>query len=161
MKNIIIVDMQKGFMNENNIYLIDKINKYLRENKFDNVIYTKCINKKGSSFEKFLNWKAVSSKEEQEICVNKLDNGIVFEKYGYGLSNEHIQKLKDLNITEIEICGTDSDACVLAISYQLFDNEIKPILLKNLCATSSLNCEINNFAFTIMARSFGKENIVE
>ncbi|MBQ8844467.1 MAG: isochorismatase family protein [Clostridia bacterium] len=161
MKSIIIVDMQKGFINENNIHLIDKINKYLIENKFDNIIYTKCINKEGSSFDKILNWKEMLTKDEQEICINKLDKGIILEKYGYGLLNEHIKKLKDLGITEIEVCGTDSDACVLAISYQLFDNGIRPILLKKLCASSSRKEEINNFAFNIMERSFGKENIID
>ena len=63
MKSIIIVDMQKGFINENNIHLIDKINKYLIENKFDNIIYTKCINKEGSSFDKILNWKEMLTKD--------------------------------------------------------------------------------------------------
>ena len=44
MKNIIIVDMQKGFINENNKHLVDRINTYLKSNKFDNIFFTQCIN---------------------------------------------------------------------------------------------------------------------
>ena len=40
MKNIIIVDMQKGFINENSKHLVDRINTYLKSNKFDNIFFT-------------------------------------------------------------------------------------------------------------------------
>ena len=49
MKNIIIVDMQKGFLNKNNEFLSEKINEYLANNKFENVFYTKFKNN-GNSF---------------------------------------------------------------------------------------------------------------
>ena len=44
MKNIIIVDMQKGFMKETNSHLIEKINNYLKKNIFDNIFFTKSVN---------------------------------------------------------------------------------------------------------------------
>lgn len=37
MKNIILIDMQKGFMTDSNAHLIEKINRYLKENFFDNI----------------------------------------------------------------------------------------------------------------------------
>lgn len=66
---------------------------------------------------------------------------------------------KSLGITEIEICGTDTDACCLAIAFNLFDNNIKPIILSNLCASSSSNNSIHKNALEIMKRQFGEENI--
>lgn len=71
-----------------------------------------------------------------------------------------IDKIKALNIDEIEICGTDTDACVMAIAYNLFDNNIKPIILENLCGSSSSNPNIHCNSIEIMKRSFGKENII-
>ena len=38
MKNLMIVDMQKGLMNKNNQHLINKINAYLKEESFDKVL---------------------------------------------------------------------------------------------------------------------------
>lgn len=160
MKNIIVVDMQVGFIKENNKHLVEKINNYLKTNKFDNVIYTKYINSQSSPFVKILGWEGLTESSEQELCVTMLENSVIFEKEGYGLSGEQMSKLKELNITEIEVCGTDSDACVMMIAYQLFDNGIKPIILKELCASSSSNGRVNEAAFLIMERSFGKNNIV-
>ena len=77
-----------------------------------------------------------------EIIVNIPDNSQIITKNCYGLSSEDILKIKNAHINEIEICGTDIDACCLAIAFNLFDNNIKPIILSNLCASSSSNKEI-------------------
>ena len=94
MKNIIIIDMQKGFINKNNIHLVDKINNYLLNNKFDNVFYTKCVYSENSPFVKILNWTNMKDIKEQEIIVNLTKNAVIFDKEGYGLSNEDINKIK-------------------------------------------------------------------
>ena len=97
--------------------------------------------------------------EDQQIVVDILSNSTIFTKSGYGLTPDMIKCLKDKNITEIELCGTDTDACVMAISYNLFDNNIKPIILSSLCGSSSSNNKIHNNSIEIMKRSFGTDNI--
>lgn len=159
MKNIIVVDMQKGFINQNNQFLIEKVNSYLHSNCFKNVFYTECINQSGGPFLEILKWNAMLKIEEQQIVVDILNNSTIFTKNGYGLTPEMIKCLKDKNITEIELCGTDTDACVMAIAYNLFDNNIKPIILSSLCGSSSSNKKLHNNSIEIMKRSFGKENI--
>lgn len=72
MKNIIIVDMQEGFINDNNKHLVDKINTYLTSNKFDNIFFTKCINNNESPYIKILNWNSLSkykSKSFENIAL--------------------------------------------------------------------------------------------
>ena len=44
----------------------------------------------------------------------------------------------------MEIYGTDTDACCLAIAFNLFDNNIKPIILYDLCASSSKDLQSDN-----------------
>ena len=160
MKNILIIDMQKGFINKNNSFLIEKINDYLALNNFENIFYTKYINTPQSPFVKILNWNGMLTVEDQKIVVNQLPNSMCFVKTGYGLTTEMISKIKEKNITEIEICGTDTDACVLAIAYNLFDNNIKPIIIKDLCSSSSTNKLIHKNSLEIMKRSFGEKNII-
>ena len=160
MKNILIVDMQNGFINDNNRQIIEKINKYLENNKFDNVIYTRYRNYNDSPFVKILDWRAMTTLEEQEFCVNFLKDAMVIQKVGYGVRQEDILNLKELDIDEIEVCGTDTDACVLAIAFLLFDNNIKPIILKDLCASSSSNIEMHNMAIKVMERQFGSKNVI-
>ena len=159
MKNIIIVDMQKGFMKETNFHLIEKINNYLKQNDFDNIFFTKCVNDSDSPYTKLLNWNGITNEKEQELILDIPNGAKILTKNCYGLSCDNIKLFKDLGITEIEICGTDTDACCLAIAFNLFDNNIKPIILSDLCASSSRNKNIHNNALEIMKRQFGNENI--
>lgn len=50
MKTLLIVDMQKGFINSNNEFLINKINELLEKNIFENIVLTKYKNKRNSPF---------------------------------------------------------------------------------------------------------------
>ena len=159
MKNIIIVDMQKGFIKENNKHLIEKINNYLKSNTFDNIFFTKCINDEKSPYTKILNWNGITNEKEQGLILDIPKGAKIITKNCYGLSCDNIKMFKDLDISEIEICGTDTDACCLAIAFNLFDNNIKPIILSHLCASSSRNNNFHNNALEIMKRQFGSKNI--
>ena len=159
MKNIIIVDMQKGFINDNNKYLVDKINTYLESNKFDNIFITQCINNNESPYKKILNWNGMTNIDEQKLIINIPKQAKILTKNCYGISQNDIDLFRSLNINEIEICGTDIDACVLAIGFNLFDNNIKPIFIKDLCGTSSKNENMIKYAFSIIERQFGRDSI--
>ena len=159
MKNIIVVDMQKAFMRKTNEHLIEKIDNYLKSNKFDNIFFTKCFNDDSSPYTNILKWNGLKNPCDLDFVIAPPPNTRVIEKNCYGISQDDIVAMKMLNISEIEICGTDVDACVLAISFCLFDNNIKPIILKNLCASSSRNPNIQNHTLEIMARQFGHENV--
>lgn len=159
MKNIIIVDMQKGFINDNNKYLVDKINTYLESNKFDNIFITQCINNNESPYKKILNWNGMTNIDEQKLIINIPKQAKILTKNCYGISQNDIDLFRSLNINEIEICGTDIDTCVLAIGFNLFDNNIKPIFIKDLCGTSSKNENMIKYAFSIIERQFERDSI--
>ena len=101
----------------------------------------------------------MTDNNDQKIVVNIHKKAKIIKKNGYGISQKDIKLFKKLNINEIEICGTDIDACCLAISFNLFDNNIKPIFIKNLCGTSSKNQNLLKYAFSVIERQFGKDSI--
>ncbi len=45
--------------------------------------------------------------------------------------------LRRNNISEVDLCGFDTDCCVLATAYDLFDQGIKPVVLENLTWSTS------------------------
>lgn len=141
-KVLLIVDMQKGFINKNEYSnLMNKINNLIKRNTYNCYIFTKFINKTDSFYVKKLNWKNLISEESQKICVTIPKNSLIFEKFGYGLNESQIKKIKEIVSTDnqIDICGLQTDACVYAISIQLFDNLIFPNILINYTATSNNN----------------------
>lgn len=134
MKTLLVVDMQKGFIkNDDYLALNNKLADLISNNQYDKVIFTKFINDNSNNplYEQKMGWKRLKTKKEQEISLDIPKNSIVFEKYGYGLEKSNLEYIKSLNIKEIDICGVKAEACVYAIALQLWDARIYPNILIN------------------------------
>ena len=153
-KILLVVDMQKGFITTDNYKALnEKVNNLLNLNNYDKYIFTKFINTENSLYQTKLNWFGLIDKNEQELSISlPNDNYLVFEKTGYGLSNAQLKEIIDLNIDSIDICGLQSDACVYAIAFQLFDNGIFPNILINYCETTPNR---NDMAKEMLIHQFG------
>ena len=160
MKNLMIVDMQKGLLNKNNSFLINKINAYLKEEKFNNIFYTRFYNHDESPYVKFLSFNKMKTEEEVEIAVDAVDDSIIFPKCSYGLANEQIKWLKEKQIKSIVLCGTDIDACILAIAFNLFDCGIKPYFKWDLCFSANHDMTAKERVKPLLIRNFGKDCII-
>ena len=135
-KVLLIVDMQNGLVNNDNYKkLIKKIDELIAKGDYDKYIFTKFVNKKKSLFERRLNYSNLQSKGSQSICVKIPENALVFEKYGYGLELKDLEQIKALGVDSVDVCGIQTDACVYAISLELWDNGIYPNVLINYTAT--------------------------
>ena len=134
MRALLIVDMQKGFMKNNDYWVLsDRISNLVNNGGYDKVIFTKFINDntKNSLFVDKLGWHGLQSKEEQDFSFLLPQNAIVFNKYGYGLGEDCLQYIANLHIDEMDLCGVESEACVCAIAFQLWDRGIYPNILKD------------------------------
>ena len=134
MKVLLVVDMQKGFMKNNNYWVLsDRISNLVNNGGYDKVIFTKFINDrtKNSLYEDRLNWLGFQSEEEQEFSFLLPKNAIVFNKYGYGVGEDCLQYVAGLHTDEIDICGVQAEACVYAIALQLWDRGIMPKILND------------------------------
>lgn len=141
MKNILIlVDMQKGFAEHPHMQeLSDKICKMLSKKPFDVVAATRFMNYDNSMYENMLGWRRLKTNEERELC-NGLDSmvDVTFEKTIYTCVNPHfMQRICQLNDGEypqkIFIAGVDTDCCVLKIATDLFESNIRPVVLTRYC----------------------------
>ena len=170
MNILMIIDMQKGFITDNNKHIVDVINNIVKSNKFDKIIATKFINKENSPFIKFLNWEGMLEPEEQKIIVDLPKDTVIIEKTSYMLPSYivashklylegEIIHLKDDD--NVFICGTDQDACILGIAYQLFDSGIRVKFIKNAISSASKNSVDLEILKNIYKRNFGKDSIVD
>ena len=137
MKVLLVVDMQKGFItNKKYTDFNNRINNFILQNNYDKFIFTKYINDKtkNSFYQDKIGWNKLTTKKEQEFSINVPKKAIIMNKFGYGLGREDLDYLKSLNIEEIDICGLKSEACIYAISFQLWDMGIYPNILSNYIA---------------------------
>lgn len=143
MRVLLVVDMQKGFMNgEEYENLGKKISKLIDRKFYDKYIFTKFKNDsaKNPLYQTKLNWNKLMTDAEQEFSINLPSGAIIIEKYGYGLQSEDLEYIKSLNFNEIDICGIESEACIYAISLQLWDKGIYPnILSKYIMGNQKMN----------------------
>lgn len=63
----------------------------------------------------------------------------VFIKHGYGPTTELLDYLKSLSPQRVLVCGIQTDTCVLAAGFALFDAGLQPTLLTDLTVGSSLD----------------------
>lgn len=164
-KALIVIDVQKYFLkgySDNKVHTVAlNIQKYLLENasKYTLVCFTIMKNDKTTPLWNISGWKECSTEKELEPMdeikqfVNK-DN--LF--YKNVLSAYKIPEIKHYltknDMKEVDLCGFDTDCCVLATSYDLFDNGIKPIILENLTWSTSKD-KLHESAIKIIKRNIG------
>lgn len=84
-------------------------------------------------FDRQLGWHPAT---EDESLVEADE---VFIKHGYGQSAEAIDYLKRLQVERVLVCGLQTETCVLAAGFALFDAGLAPTLLTDLTIGSSLD----------------------
>ena len=63
----------------------------------------------------------------------------VHVKHGYAPAPETLGYLKGLNLDRVLVCGIQTDTCVLAAGFALFDAGLTPTLVSDLTVGSSLD----------------------
>lgn len=158
-KLLLVIDVQKGFINKNTEPYIKEIQKLIESNKYEKIAFTKFINSEDSSFYKRLNYKGCMTDEEQSIMLDT-KNSKVFEKTIYSAVNEEFEEyLKDNDITQIYLCGFDTDACVQKNALDLFEKDYDVYVLKDFCMCNS-GRELHDIIINNLKRLIGKDSVV-
>jgi len=156
---LIIVDVQKGFINDNTRKVLPVLNKAKSELKYDACVLTKFFNSEETSFSQILNWKRFQTDEEQELSIQPNSDDKIINKNTYSAVTDDLKALiKEKNYKKAYVCGIETDSCVLATAFELFDNGIEPLIIIDACA-SMRGEEFHNAAELIMRRSFGDDNV--
>lgn len=158
---LVVVDVQKGFINENTKHIVPKIAKLVENKFFDHVIFTKFVNVEGSPYKSIMNWHRFSYPPENEI-VDELQtkNCKVFVKTGYTIfTPEVIDYFLIHNINEVYLVGIDTDSCVLKSAADSFERGYVTYVLADYCA-SHYGLEYHKAALMILKKFIGENRIV-
>ena len=153
---IIIIDMQKGFINKKNKSLSKKIKNHIKKNKYDFILFSNFINKKSSNFFKILKFKKMIKKQDIEIdseLKNLAKKQTNFKRKTYSVFKDKklMKFIKKNKIKKLYLCGLESDACILASGFEAFDLNIDFKILKSL--TKSINKKLDLYANQIIDRN--------
>ena len=158
-KLLLVIDLQQSFINDKTKFLSDKINNLLEENKFEEVVFTRFINSLDSIWYKKLNYKECITEESKKIVIDTR-NYLVIDKTIYSAVNKELEQyIKDQNISQIYLCGIDTECCVLKTAFDLFEKEYDVYVLKEYCACMC-GAERNDNALEILKRNIGYDHII-
>ncbi len=158
---LIVIDVQKYFLTKETKPIVKKIQEYLRDKKNDyTVIYfTIFKNDPKSPLWQISGWKDCTGSPNTDICdeiKEFTNNKNLF--YKNILSAFKVSQIKDglkkHNIKEVHLCGFDTDCCVLATAYDLFDQGLKPVVLEDLTWSTSLE-KLHKPALQMVERNIG------
>ncbi|MFJ1340612.1 cysteine hydrolase family protein [Pseudomonas caricapapayae] len=126
---LLIIDVQPSFNPPQ--WLIDGINSLL--GRMPSVATVERHDESRTPFQRQLGWQP--AKDDHSLIAADQ----VFVKYGYSPSPETIAHLKQLNPERVLVCGIQTDTCVLAAGFALFDAGLTPTLITDLTVGSSLD----------------------
>lgn len=138
---LLIIDLQEGFFPSN--ALVRRLEEAIES--YDEVVFTKFTNAPGSLFRKLLGW----SGDGGEICL-PTSGKVVLEKTEYGLTSENLKILSGLCCEEWHLAGLETDACVMACAFDLFDAGIPFKIAADACESI-----FHEQALAMMVRQFG------
>ncbi|MFA5131149.1 MAG: isochorismatase family cysteine hydrolase [Patescibacteria group bacterium] len=160
-KALIIIDVQKGFINKLTKPIVIKIRKYILKtnNHYDLLIFTQYFNRKGSNFIRSLKWSGFMDKNQTDLAdeIKELINGNhLFPKFTYSsfVDNKLFSLLKKNKIDQVELAGFDTENCVLTFARDAFDRGMSVLVLKNLTASHS-SPRLHKAALEIIKHNIG------
>ena len=151
---LLVVDLQRGF--GPSAELVDKINNELCS-QYQTVAATLFTNPPTGLFRSELKYHLMTQGEPETKSLLKCDSALTLHKTGYGLNAELIAILKKTGVTTWHLCGIESDACVLACAFSLWDNGLAPVMLSSFCQAGT--DKAHKEAAAVFKRQFGKHNL--
>ena len=132
---LLIIDVQKGFLNENTNEIPEKVEKL--QHKYVYVLITKFYNPKDSFYRKIIKWnKFDKNSEDTKLAFTPRADAMILEKGKYSCVNTVLLdffKSKDIKI--VHICGINTNICVTKNAVDLIENGITPVVLSDYCAS--------------------------
>ena len=162
-KALVVIDVQNFFAVESAEKLPTKIAKYIQHTEYDHVLFTLMRYDPSSNFQTILNWKGPTKSPEIDLhpkIAPFSSRDVVFEKTTYSAFKSKSFKnfIGRHRITDIDLCGINIDACVLATAFEAFDLGFKTRILEDLSSVSSLKQKFSDAAKTIIARNLRRKS---
>ncbi len=166
-KILLIVDLQKEFIGEENKGLPAKIAAFLekRKSNFDQILFFKFLNDKQSNWYQELRWDGMLEKSEAELVeeikpfVNENNCFIKQAAFSVFRVKDFTNFLKQKEKVELYLAGLDTHACIYQSALEAFERGYKVRVIEDLCAASHGE-EYHQWAIKSLQRNLGTQVVV-
>lgn len=156
-KILLAIDIQKEFKDNNGMY--EKVVDYCEVNRgnYDIIFPTYFCNNydKNANFVDKLDWNGCNHTTNRSLVIHPKNLDVSNCECKYGYASKDILKIADKEKDIIDIVGCDSDACVLATAFRLWDEGYNFRILTNYIYTTAKKYT-NKDIIRVFRRNFGK-----
>lgn len=160
---LLVVDVQSGFICPPTAPIPAAVRAFCDKRSFDHRVFTRFINPgAGGSFIEILGWPHLQDESEISLAPEVADlPTLVIDKHAYSpfVDTKLEDRLRNLGVHEVYLCGIDTDICVLTTAVGLFDRGFRPMVIADL----SMSCagpEFHEAAIKLLPRYIGADNVV-
>lgn len=160
MRCLLIIDMQDEFLNEHTEKVFDNIMELVLNEDYNYTLATEYKNHKESACYRMLNWKERCELESSlDRRIESWADFIVSRNTYSKCDNGLLALLRTHKISNVDIVGVNTDACVLATAFSLFEAKQEFRVISDLCASTEGE-DIHNAALLVMKSALGVNRII-
>jgi nicotinamidase-related amidase len=162
---LLVVDVQNGFINRHSEHVVEPIARLVKDwqaTQRGPVIYSRFINLDNSPWEKLMSWDKLKREPGTALHPGLPTEGTdIFKKGTYSAWSKEVQQICDGgDIRRVILCGIDTDQCVMETAIDIFEANLVPVVVKDLCA-SSAGEEFHQAGLKLINRLIGEKQVVE
>ena len=156
---LLIIDVQKGFINRHTAHIPDLVEK--EQHKYKHIYISQFFNPEGSFFREILGWNGMNKNSQDfELAFKPNERSIIIRKCQYGfISPTFLNELEKKRIKTVDISGMDTNSCIFKNGIDLLENSVTPRVLIKFCASTE-GLEYHEWGIKLLARSIGKQQVV-
>jgi nicotinamidase-related amidase len=159
---LLVIDAQSAFLRPSTADVFDRISAHLSSPaaRYDLVVAVRVMNPPGSLWERRLGWLRMRAPGEADLLPEIAARAdAVLDKTGYSAATPPLRRLlRQRGIGRAAICGVNTDQCVLATAFGLWDAGIDPVVLEDLCASTS-GAEAHERGLAVARTAFGEDAV--
>jgi len=156
---LLIIDVQKGLVNEHTKDIPSKVEAL--QSQYEFVFICRFVNPPHSPHRELLKWnKFGADSPEAELAFEPSASAEIFTKGIYSCAGEDfLRRLEQRGISEVHLCGMDTNCCILKTAADLFERGYRPVVLSQASASHS-GKEYHEAGLKLLVPLIGKEQIV-
>ena len=156
---LIAIDLQRGFVTDCSRHVLAPIARL--QDRFEQVVFTRFYNPESSPFRRILDYQKLSpGSDETELAITPRTDARILARPLYTCVTDELRGwLRQWRAEEVHICGIATEACIFKTVADLFEADIRPWVIEDLCA-SDQDKRYHDMAIELMAKLVGKEYII-
>jgi nicotinamidase-related amidase len=145
---LLIVDVQRGFVTPQTRAAVPSIRSLARSwPPAAPIAMSRFHNRPGGGFETLLHWYKLRDEAETAITpeldeVANRRGTLIVDKLGYTAFTGEVRALAETEqVSDVVVCGMDTDTCVLKTVVDVFEADLRPWLALDCCASNGGSAE--------------------